>query len=467
MSMGLANSSATFNRVLEQIMTGIPPEVCVVYIDDLLVHAVDCDQMFDRLSMVLEHIKVAGLKFKPVKCELFKKEVLFLGHRVAADGIRPDRGKTQVVMEWDRPTCAKEVRSFLGLCGYYRRFVDKFADAARPLYKLTEKEAGFSWSDEAEDAFNLLKSRLCQAPVLGYPDISKPFILDCDASNEGLGAVLSQMDGEGTEHPVAYHAKAFSKVEKRYCVTRRELLACVNSIRHFHHYLLGAKFIVRTDHNSLVWLCHFRDLDGQLARWLENLAQYDFEIIHRKGRLHGNADGLSRRPCAEAGCTHCDKAELMEYSVNFVEAAVSWIPYKELSGEGYDEMDQDRRPGREADVGSTMSTACVDVEHGMQSEGGKRNDGGGSRTGQPVETEIQGSIKLGDERRVKGETQGGKGVDVVGVLAPDGVDVRLEAHASLSQRSIGHREGVRRVCPVRGSARNYDITHHQLMSMSS
>jgi hypothetical protein len=96
------------------------------------------------------------------------------------------------------------------------------------------------------------------------------------------------------EHPVAYHAKAFSKVERRYCVTRRELLACVNAIRHFHHYLLGAKFVVRTDHNSLVWLCHFRELDGQLARWLETLAQYDFEIQHRKGRQHGNADGLSR-----------------------------------------------------------------------------------------------------------------------------------------------------------------------------
>jgi hypothetical protein len=144
MSMGLANAGATFNRVLEQVMKGIPQEICVIYIDDLLVHAEDCQQMFGRLRLVFERIKKAGLKFKPTKCELFKREVVFLGHRVAADGIRPDIGKTQVVMNWERPRCAKEVRSFLGLCGYYRRFVEKFADVAKPLYRLTEKEVGFT-----------------------------------------------------------------------------------------------------------------------------------------------------------------------------------------------------------------------------------------------------------------------------------------------------------------------------------
>jgi hypothetical protein len=231
---------------------------------------------------------------------------------VSSEGIKPDPGKTEVIRKWEIPRCVRDVRSFMGICGYYRRFVEKFADIARPLYRLTEKEVGFMWNEEAQQAFILLKERLCEAPVLAYPDISRPFILDCDASNEGLGAVLSQKNDEGIEHPIAYHARAFSKPEKRYCVTRRELLACVGAIHHFHHYLLGAKFTVRTDHNSLVWLCHFRELDGQLARWLETLAQYDFEIIHRKGKQHGNADGLSRRPCLSASCKHCEKAELME-----------------------------------------------------------------------------------------------------------------------------------------------------------
>jgi hypothetical protein len=129
---------------------------------------------------------------------------------------------------------------------------------------------------------------------------------------------------------VAYHACAFSKVEKRYCVTRRELLACVGSIKHFHHYLLGAPFVVRTDHSSLTWLCHFKDVDGQLARWLETLAQYDFRIVHRKGAKHGNADGLSRRPCEGGECKHCEKDELMEYSVSFVRAAVEWMRGRDL-----------------------------------------------------------------------------------------------------------------------------------------
>jgi hypothetical protein len=206
MSMGLANSSATFNRVLEQILAGIPPEMCVIYIDDILVHAPSCGEMFERLRVVLERIKSAGLKFKTSKCALFQKEVLFLGHHVSVEGVKPDPGKTGVIRGWARPKCAKDVRSFLGICGYYRRFVAKFADIARPLYKLTEKERGFSWPPEAEEAFVCLKERLCQAPILAYPDITRPFILDCDASNEGLGSVLSQKDGEGVEHPVAYHA---------------------------------------------------------------------------------------------------------------------------------------------------------------------------------------------------------------------------------------------------------------------
>jgi hypothetical protein len=145
--------------------------------------------------------------------------------------------------------------------------------------------------------------------------------------------VLSQKGDDGLERPVAYHARAFSKTEKRYCVTRRELLACIDSIRHFHHYLLGAKFIVRTDHNSLTWLCHFKEVDGQMARWLKTLAQYDFEIVHRKGKQHGNADGLSRRSCGD-NCKHCDKAELVEYSVQFVGAAVDWVTFRTMNLDG-------------------------------------------------------------------------------------------------------------------------------------
>jgi hypothetical protein len=166
-------------------------------------------------------------------------------------------------------------------------------------------------------------------------------------------------------------------------------LACVGAIRHFHHYLLGAKFTVRTDHNSLVWLCHFRELDGQLARWLETLAQYDFNIIHRKGKLHGNADGLSRRPCAPHGCKHCEKAELMEYSINFVEAAVTWIPYKAMSSQEW-EGGEPQRPRRN-DHGETLggSVAAGKARHGCQAESEMQPEGGevplGNVAGPPPE----------------------------------------------------------------------------------
>jgi hypothetical protein len=392
MSMGLANSAATFNRVLEQVLTGIPTEVCVIYIDDILVHAATVGQMFDRLRVVLERIKKAGLKFKTSKCALFKREVTFLGHRVSVEGVQPDPGKTKAIKEWKQPQCTRDVRSFLGLCGYYRRFVEKFADIARPLYKLTEKDREFKWTVETEEAFNELKERLCQAPILVYPDITKPFVLDCDASNEGLGAVLSQEDEEGIEHPVAYYARAFSKVEKRYCVTRRELLACVGAIRHFHPYLMGAPFVVRTDHNSLVWLCHFKEIDGQLARWLETLAQYDFKIIHRKGSKHGNADGLSRRSCVD--CRHCEKAELMEYTVKFVQAAVEWLPYKGM------EMSEGRGTCPNKEKEREGGNECV-----MEEAGAARGTGDAGGQGATLVGENKKRIWRSKEENQEGEQE--------------------------------------------------------------
>ena len=148
-------------------------------------------------------------------------------------------------------------------------------------------------------------------PVLVYPDLTKPFILDTDASGVGIGAVLSQKQG-GTERVVAYYSRVLTKSERNYCVTRRELLAVIDAIKHFHTYLYGAKFLVRTDHGSLCWLVNFKNLQGQNCRWSEFLAVYDYEIVHRSGRLHGNADALSRRPCTN--CRYCDKVEADEQS---------------------------------------------------------------------------------------------------------------------------------------------------------
>lgn len=242
--------------------------------------------MFTRL-------REAGLKLKPSKCELCKKEVKYLGHIVSDRGVSTDPDKVGDVSNWPTPCNLKQLRRFLGLCSYYRKFVPKFAEIASPLHALTRKGNKFVWTKDCEECFQLLKSKLTTAPVLAYPNFDDVFILDTDASDKAIGAVLSQ-NINGGEHPIAYASRTLSNSERRYSVTRKELLAVVTFIKHFRPYLYGRKFILRTDHGSLRWLYNFRSPEGQVARWLEVLSAYEFELQTRPGRVHANADALSR-----------------------------------------------------------------------------------------------------------------------------------------------------------------------------
>ena len=172
---------------------------------------------------------------------------------------------------------------------------------AKPLHRLTERNAHFKWTVECQRAFEDLRGRLTTTPVLAYPDYTKPFILDTDVSDFGIGAVLAQHDEDGQERVVAFASRTLSKAERRYCVTRRELLAVVVFTQHFRPYLLGRELVLRTDHGSLTWLQSFKEPEGQLARWLEKLQEFNFSILHRKGKNHQNADALSRLPCKQCG----------------------------------------------------------------------------------------------------------------------------------------------------------------------
>ena len=250
----------------------------------------------------------ANLKLNPEKCNLFQKNVCFLGHVISESGIATDPKKIGSVKNWPTPKTLKDLRSFLGLCSYYRRYVFQFSTIAKPLHKLTEKVETFSWTQECDNAFNRLKHTLINAPILAYPLSEGEFILDTDASGFGISGVLSQLQNN-EEKVIAYYSKCLSKAERRYCVTWRELLAVVNSVQQFHHYLYGQHFMVRTDHASLRWLTNFKNPEGQLARWIELLSTYDFQIVHRVGRSHSNADALSRRPCENEGCAYCERAE--------------------------------------------------------------------------------------------------------------------------------------------------------------
>ena len=301
MPFGLCNAPATFQRLMDLVLAGLQWSSCLVYLDDVIVTGRTFEEHLKHLRAVFDRLRDAKLKLKPSKCAFCKSEVAFLGHIVSADGVVTDPAKVEKAQNWPLPTCRREVQQFLGLANYYRRFIRDFATIAKPLHKLTEKTAKFQWTQQCQEAFEELRRKLTSAPVLAFPDYSRPFTLDTDASGTGLGAVLSQVDEDGKERVIAYASRTMSKAERRYCVTRKELLAVVFFIHHFRPYLIGKKFTLRTDHGCLRWLSNFKHPEGQMARWLERLQEYDFDIVHRRGRQHQNADSLSRLPCKQCG----------------------------------------------------------------------------------------------------------------------------------------------------------------------
>ena len=302
MPFGLCNAPATFQRLMDSVLAGLHWKTYLVYIDDIIVVGKSFDEHLCNLQAVFERLRQAGLKLHPRKCHLLRHKVTYLGHVVSAQGIAPDLDKTDRVNLWPIPHSAKEVQQFLGLANYYCRFIKDFASLAKPLHRLTEKGREFTWTQESDQAFNTLKQKLTSAPVLALPNWSKSFLLDTDASETGISAVLSQVQDDGSECVIAYASRLLSKQERNYCVTRKELLAVVTFLQHFRPYLIWSLFTIRTDHSALTWLQNFKQPEGQLARWLEKLQEFQFTIVHRPGRAHANADALSRQPVR-----HCNK----------------------------------------------------------------------------------------------------------------------------------------------------------------
>ena len=306
---GLINSPSVFERLMERVFAGLTFLILLIYLDDIIVFSKTFDEHLENLRVIFERLREVNLKLNPKKCNLLCRKVAFLGHEVLEKGIATDPAKVLAVKEWPEPKTATEVRQFVGLASYYRKFIPNFATVCKPLHKLTEKDAHFIWSDKTQNAFDTIKQLLTSAPVLSYPLLQgQPFVLDCDASNVGIGAVLSQVQN-GEEKVISYFSKCLSKSERQYCTTRKELLAVVVAVKHFHHYLLGQNFTVRTDHGSLQWLMRFKNYEGQIARWIETLSAYTFTVQHRAGRVHNNADAMSRRPCHNNNCKYCDRYE--------------------------------------------------------------------------------------------------------------------------------------------------------------
>ena len=294
MPFGLCNAPSTIQWLMEFVLTGLQWSICLIYLDDVIIFSKNFDDHLRRMEEVFGRLREAGLKLKPQKCRFFQKEVTYLGHVVSENGVSTDPSKVSKILDWPIPRNLSELRSFLGLASYYRRFIKDFAKIAVPLHRLTEKNKPFVGSESCLEAFNELKRELTNHPILENPDFNKEFILDTDASDYGIGGVLSQIEGN-EERVIGYASRSLTKPERRYSTTRKELLAIVAFIQHFRHYLYGKSFIIRTDHNALKWLKSFKEPQGQMARWIELLAEFNFVVQHRPGTKHGNADGLSRR----------------------------------------------------------------------------------------------------------------------------------------------------------------------------
>ena len=295
MPFGMVNSSATFQRLVDEVLRDCKG-FCRQYIDDVAIYSNSWTEHLEHVDIVLTKLQKAGLTIKPSKCKFACQEVTYLGHTIGNGEIKPNFEKVKAVEQFPRPVTKKNVRSFLGLTGYYRKFVHNYEDIARPLIDLTKKKQPnlVIWTQQCETAFANLKSYLSTEPILKAPDFGKRFLLQTDASKTGIGAVLSQLDDKLREHPVVYLSRQLKPNERNYSVSEQECLAIVWSINKLRYYLLGRAFSVITDHKALQWLDKTKLANSRLMRWSLILQEYNFDIQYRKGITNTNADSLSR-----------------------------------------------------------------------------------------------------------------------------------------------------------------------------
>lgn len=295
MPFGLKNAPATFQRAMNNILDEFIGTKCYVYLDDIIVVGYNLKNHLENLNCILKRLSEFNLKIQLDKCEFLKRETEFLGHIISSEGVKPNPEKIEKIIQWPIPKNQKEIKQFLGLVGYYRRFIKDFSRITRPMTKYLKKDSVMDIKDPSYvAAFENLKQILATDQVLAYPQFDKPFILTTDASGYALGAVLSQLQ-ENIERPIAFASRTLNDAETRYATNEKEALAIIWAVNKFKPYLYGAKFTLVTDHKPLTFI-KSSDKNSKILRWRLDLESFDYEVKYKEGKSNVVADALSRIP---------------------------------------------------------------------------------------------------------------------------------------------------------------------------
>ena len=294
MPFGAKGAPGCFSRLMLEVLQGLIGNGVTAYLDDIIVGGKSLSEHLSLLEAVLKRLRQAGLTVKSSKVVPCRRRIRFLRHIVSGDGgLEPDPDRVEAIRNWPRPETTKQVRQFTSICNYYSDFVPNLQRLAAPLHQISGK-ARFCWDGRKEEAFFRLKEALCQAAGLHLPDMNQCFEVSTDASDTGLGCVLSQRSADGKDRPVCFASKAFSDSERNWHIRDKEVFAFIFAVRKFRSYLLGKPFHWFTDHYGLQWLKNTKDPRGRYARWIEELEEFQFTTHFRKGVDNCPADALSR-----------------------------------------------------------------------------------------------------------------------------------------------------------------------------